>query len=169
MFQPTQFNTFNQPVQPTNFAPPMQPGVASAGAHGEQRRDTDQTGAQGWQDITPDAESGTAPSAMPGQTFRTGKGTRSAGDFIGKTLPVTTTTQYGGTRPGTTVSINQLPPTTLSSFVLDSGNNEDIYGHEGETDNTSSAPIGEGMDAGDPDLTTGHQDQGLPTVSGEGQ
>jgi len=41
-----------------------------------------------------------------------------------------------------------------------------VYGHEGEVDNTSWAPIGEGMDAGDPELTTGHNDPRLPTLSG---
>src|SRR5262249_4894843 len=151
----------------TTIAPPVNPWVDSAGAAGAQWRTTDRTGAQGWQDFTRDAETGYAPRAMPGQTFRTGKQTRSAGDFIGKSLPVTTTTQYERTTPGTTVSLDQLPRTSLSSFVLDSGNNDDIYGHEGEVENTDSAPIGEGMDAGDPDLTTGHRDSRLPTLRGD--
>src|SRR5262249_47084988 len=56
--------------------------LRSAGATGAQRRDTDQTGAQAWQDFTPGNV-----SAFPGQTFTTGRGTLNAGDFNGPMLP----------------------------------------------------------------------------------
>src|SRR4029450_1596189 len=81
-------------------------GGGPAGAAGAQRRDTDRTGAQAWQDFTPDVNTGIAPSAFPGQTLTTGKGTLNAGDIIGPDLPKTTTTQYG-VGPGVTVNINQ--------------------------------------------------------------
>ena len=135
------------------------PGGASAGATGAQRRDTDRTGAQAWQDFTPDVNQGIAPSAFPGQTFTTGRGTLNAGDIVGPALPETTTTQYG-VGPGVTVNINQLPPTKLSSFVADSGFDENIYGDEGTTalppidgfqyENTIGAGVVE------PYLSTGH-------------
>ncbi len=141
-------------------------GGSTAGAAGAQWRSTDETGAQAWQDFTPDANGGSAPRAMPGQTFRTGRQIRNAGDFAGSALPLTMTTQYG-LGPGTTVHINQLPPTSLSSFVLDSGKDDDVYGHEGEEDNTSWAPIEKGLDSGNPDLTTGHRDPRLPSLNGE--
>src|SRR4030095_3236219 len=44
-------------------------GGGTAGAAGAQRRDTDRTGAQAWQDFTPDVNTGIAPSAFPGQTL----------------------------------------------------------------------------------------------------
>ena len=130
-----------------------------AGAPGAQKRFTDPTGAQAWQDFTPDVNTGIAPRAFPGQTFTTGPGTFNAGDFVGPNLPRTQTTQYG-VGPGITVDINQLPPTRLSSFVADSGFDENIYGDEGTTsippimgfeyDNTIGAGISE------PFLSTGH-------------
>ncbi len=134
-------------------------GQGTAGAAGVQRRDTDRTGAQAWQDFTPDVNQGIAPSAFPGQTFTTGRGSLNSGDFAGANLPETTTTQYG-VGPGVTVNINQLPPTRLSSFVADSGFDENIYGDEGTTglpplsgfnyENTIGAGIVE------PYLSTGH-------------
>src|SRR4029453_6364124 len=98
---PPPMNPEFTPVEHTSIDTPVRPWVDSAGASGAQWRATDQTGAQAWQDITPDKNDGIAPRAMPGQTFTTGKGTRNAGDFIGAKLPVTTTTQFG-MGPGTT-------------------------------------------------------------------
>jgi len=62
----------------------------SAGAAGAQRRDTDGTSAQAWQDFTPGN-----PTAFSGQTFTTGSGTINGGDFNGPLLPVTTTGEIG--------------------------------------------------------------------------
>ena len=57
-------------------------GQNTAGAPGAQKRETDRTGAQAWQDFTPGLF-----SAPPGQTFTTGPGTFNAGDFNGPILP----------------------------------------------------------------------------------
>ena len=62
----------------------------SAGASGAQRRDTDETSAQAWQDFTPGNI-----TALPGQTFTTGPGTINRGDLNGPLLPTTTTGEVG--------------------------------------------------------------------------
>lgn len=87
-------------------------------------------------------------------------------------LPKTMTAQYGH-HPGVILSVNELPPTRLSSFVADSGYDENIYGDEGtlgpppihgfEYNNTIAAGLcncgnGEGLTTGhhpDADMTHG--------------
>ena len=59
---------------------------AYGSATGVQRRDTDLTGPQAWQDDTPDVNQGIAWRQSPGYTFTTGTGTLSAGDFNGPDL-----------------------------------------------------------------------------------
>jgi hypothetical protein len=88
-------------------------------------------------------------------------------------LPNTATAQYG-MHPGVILSVHQLPPTRLSSFVADSGYNENVYGDEGtdsrppidgfEYDNTIESGLcncgGEGLTTGhhaDADMTHGYQ------------
>lgn len=138
-------------VPPSTHA---QSAYDTAGATGAQKRMSDETQGQAWQDITPGNY--TAPE---GRTMTTGKGTQSAGDINGAILPPTTTTQFSyGSGDG---SLDALPPTRLSSFVADSGFDEAIYGDEGTTglppidgfeyENT----IGAGLESNQ-DLTTGH-------------
>src|SRR4030095_3795581 len=77
-------------------------------------------------------------------------------------LPKTATAQYG-MHPGVILSVHELPPTHLSSFVADSGYDEHIYGDEGtdgrppidgfEYDNTIAAGL---CNCGGEGLTTGH-------------
>ncbi|HEY9870572.1 MAG TPA: hypothetical protein V6D08_15510 [Candidatus Obscuribacterales bacterium] len=62
----------------------------TAGATGAQKRQTDRTYSQAWQDFTPGNF-----TAAAGQTFTTGTGTINSGDFNGPTLPVTTTGEIG--------------------------------------------------------------------------
>ncbi|HEY9870573.1 MAG TPA: hypothetical protein V6D08_15515 [Candidatus Obscuribacterales bacterium] len=84
-------------------------------------------------------------------------------------LPRTMTAQYGH-HPGVILPVSHLPPTRLSSFVADSGYDENIYGDEGtigkppimgfEYENTIEAGLcnchGEG-------ITTGHHpDKDMP-------
>lgn len=131
----------------------------TAGAAGVQRRDTDRTGAQSWQDRTPDANTGIAPTAPPGRTFTTGRGTLNAGDIRGPLLPPTTTTQMG-VGPGITVDINHLPRTTYSSIIEESGFDENIWSDEGTTGRPplegfyEQNTIGAGMH--EPYMSTGH-------------
>jgi hypothetical protein len=55
------------------------------------------------------------------------------------------------------VGKNVLPPTRLTSFIAESGMDDDIYGHEGDIKNTSYSPISSGFDPQtDAGLTTGH-------------
>lgn len=86
------------PVDPGRFVGPS-PGLvevpandlwSTAGATGAQKRETDRTYSQAWQDFTPGNF-----TAAPGQTFTTGTGTINSGDFNGPTLPVTTTGEIG--------------------------------------------------------------------------
>jgi hypothetical protein len=65
-----------------------------------------------------------------GETFSTGGQTANSYGGIGPTLPPTTTTQFGLAPLG--VPTNYLPPTTLDSFVYNSGMNDAIYGDEGD-------------------------------------
>lgn len=56
------------------------------------------------------------------------------------------------------VGRNYLPPTRLTSFIAESGEAEDIYGHEGDVKNEKYSPIASGFDLGTQEgLTTGHQ------------
>src|SRR5262245_48035611 len=86
-----------------------------AGNAGAQRRNTQPTGAQAWQDGTPDVNTGTAYTAAPGQTFTTGRGSLNAGDVRGPLLPPTTTAQLGGPQ-GIPLDLDHLPPTSLAGF-----------------------------------------------------
>jgi hypothetical protein len=88
-------------------------------------------------------------------------------------LPRTMTAQYGH-HPGVILPVGQLPPTRLSSFVADSGYDENIYGDEGthgkppimgfEYENTIESGLcncgnGEGITTGhhpDPDTPHGY-------------
>lgn len=80
-----------------------------------------------------------------------------------KPAPVVTSVPYVGTKlaPGN-LALNgmhrtTLPPTRLTSFVLDSGKRDDIYGMEGRVDNTIYAPISSGFSQETSEgLTTGH-------------
>jgi len=91
---------------------------AYGSASGVQRRDTDRTFAQAWQDDTPDVNQGIAWRQAPGFTFRTGTGTLSAGDFNGP----------------------DLRPEALGSFDPNSSSNLPIL----STNSTSDLPIPSG-------------------------
>lgn len=62
------------------------------------------------------------------------------------------------------VGRNFLPPTRLSSFVEDSGECDDIYGHEADLSNKTYSPIESGFDCQSSEgLTTGHPSD-VPSV-----
>jgi len=154
------------------FSAPAQAQMNTAGAAGAQMRQSEETQAQAWQDFTPDVNTGVQFRSGAGSTYRTGSGAMGPGhanpDFLGPILPQTTTAQFG-TSPGTSTPLEMLPPTRLSSFVVDSGYDDNIYGLEGSTEPvtdqtfTDSNTIGFGMRNNDM-LSTGHASGDLPSA-----
>ncbi len=129
---------------------------------------SDTTGAQALQGSTPNNV-----TAQAGSTFNTGKGaqdslgTNNTGCVPnGPNLPPTMTTQYG-TAPGIITPLNQLPPTVMDSFVINSGYNECIYGDEGSCGPPPIYSYGEENTIGagiySQYLSTGHASQ-LPSA-----